>query len=117
MSDHLLNDEHQNVHRIGWLRAAVLGANDGIVSTASLLIGMTAASAGKPALLLKGIAALAAGAMSMAAGEYISVSSQRDTEKADLDKESKALPDDLEAERIELAKIYEARELIPDLSL
>lgn len=117
MSDHLLNDERHNVHRIGWLRAAVLGANDGIVSTASLLIGMTAASAGKPALLLTGIAALAAGAMSMAAGEYISVSSQRDTEKADLDKESKALRDNPEAERIELAQIYESRGLTPDLSL
>lgn len=113
MSTSIFDDEHHNVHRTGWLRAAVLGANDGIVSTASLLIGMTAASAGKPALLLTGVAALVAGAMSMAAGEYISVSSQRDREAADLKKEAIALREAREAEKIELAQIYEERGVWP----
>lgn len=113
-SSHPLDDHHHHhethlVHRIGWLRAAVLGANDGIVSTASLLVGVAAASAGKPSVVIAGCAALVAGAMSMAAGEYISVSSQSDTEKADLAKEAKALKDTPEAELHELAEIYEER--------
>lgn len=109
LDDHHHHHEHHLVHRIGWLRAAVLGANDGIVSTASLLVGIAAASAGKPALIMAGFAALVAGAMSMAAGEYISVSSQADTEKADLAKEAQALKDTPEAELYELAEIYENR--------
>lgn len=107
--DHHHHHEQHLVHRIGWLRAAVLGANDGIVSAASLLVGIAAASAGKPALIVAGFAALVAGAMSMAAGEYISVSSQADTEKADLAKEAQALKDTPEAELYELAHIYEHR--------
>lgn len=75
--------EHHLVHRIGWLRAAVLGANDGVVSTASLIVGVTAAGSGRPEVLIAGLAGLVAGAMSMAAGEYVSVSSQADTEAAD----------------------------------
>lgn len=109
LDDHHHHHEDHLVHRIGWLRAAVLGANDGIVSTASLLVGIAAASAGKPAVIVAGFAALVAGAMSMAAGEYISVSSQADTEKADLAKEAQALKDTPEAELFELAEIYENR--------
>ena len=85
-------------HRIGWLRAAVLGANDCIVSTASLIIGVAAAQAAQADILLAGVAGLVAGAMSMAAGEYVSVSSQSDTEKADLELEKKSLNDDFEFE-------------------
>jgi VIT1/CCC1 family predicted Fe2+/Mn2+ transporter len=96
-------------HRVGWLRAAVLGANDGIVSTASLIIGVAAASTAHEGVLLAGIAGLVAGAMSMAAGEYVSVSSQSDTETADLKIEKKSLADDYEFEKNELAKIYESR--------
>lgn len=105
---------HHEVHRsnrVGWLRAAVLGANDGIVSTASLIIGVAAASATQPSILLAGVAALVAGAMSMAAGEYVSVSSQADTENADLLLEKKSLEDNFEFEVDELAKIYESRGL------
>ena len=109
LEDHHHHHETHLVHRVGWLRAAVLGANDGIVSTASLLVGVAAASAGKPAIVMAGFAALVAGAMSMAAGEYISVSSQADTEKADLAKEAKALEDTPDAELYELAEIYENR--------
>lgn len=101
--------EHHYVHRIGWLRAAVLGANDGIVSTASLLVGVASASADRSAILIAGIAGLVAGAMSMAAGEYVSVSSQVDTERADLDKERQALEESPEAELEELAQIYVKR--------
>ena len=90
--------EHHRVHRIGWLRAAVLGANDGIVSTASLIIGVAAASATHESILLAGVAGLVAGAMSMAAGEYVSVSSQADTERADLELEKISLEDDFEHE-------------------
>ena len=86
-----LHVERHNVGRIGWLRAAVLGANDGIVSTASLIVGVAAAAADKPAILLAGFAGLAAGALSMAAGEYVSVSSQSDTEKADIARETAEL--------------------------
>jgi len=103
-------------HRVGWLRAAVLGANDGIVSTASLIIGVAAASAAHEDILLAGAAGLVAGAMSMAAGEYVSVSSQSDTENADLALEKKSLEQDVEFEKEELAKIYERRGLEPVLA-
>jgi VIT1/CCC1 family predicted Fe2+/Mn2+ transporter len=97
------------VARIGWLRAAVLGANDGIVSTASLILGVAASRADRPALLVAGMAGLVAGAMSMAAGEYVSVSSQADTESADLARERAELAADPDAEHRELAAIYMAR--------
>ena len=105
------HSEIHRSHRIGWLRAAVLGANDGIVSTASLIIGVAAASVAHEGILLAGAAGLVAGAMSMAAGEYVSVSSQSDTEKADLALEKKSLEQDVEFEKDELAKIYERRGL------
>lgn len=101
--------EHHFVHRIGWLRAAVLGANDGIVSTASLIVGVAAASADQQSVLIAGIAGLVAGAMSMAAGEYVSVSSQADTERADLHTERQALENAPEAELEELTHIYIGR--------
>lgn len=97
------------VSRIGWLRAAVLGANDGIISTASLILGVASAAASRSDVLLAGVAGLVAGAMSMAAGEYVSVSSQSDTEKADLARERKELRDDPEFEKEELAQIYAGR--------
>jgi VIT1/CCC1 family predicted Fe2+/Mn2+ transporter len=97
------------VERIGWLRAAVLGANDGIISTASLILGVAAAAAAKSDIMLAGVAGLVAGAMSMAAGEYVSVSSQSDTEQADLAKERRELAEDPEFEKEELAQIYVAR--------
>ena len=97
--------------RIGWLRAAVLGANDGIVSTSSLVIGVAAAGAGRGAVLTAGLAGLVAGAMSMATGEYVSVSSQSDTERSDLARETKELAEDAEAEHRELAAIYVGRGL------
>lgn len=103
-------------HRVGWLRAAVLGANDGIVSTASLIIGVAAASATQESILLAGVAGLVAGAMSMAAGEYVSVSSQADTEKADIALERRSLEKDFEFEKGELAQIYENRGLDPALA-
>lgn len=103
-------------HRVGWLRAAVLGANDGIVSTASLIIGVTMAGATSDNILLAGIAGLVAGAMSMAAGEYVSVCSQSDTEKADLALEAKSLEENPEFETEELAKIYESRGLEAELA-
>jgi len=109
------NQAHRS-HRVGWLRAAVLGANDGIVSTASLLIGVAAAHAARDDILLAGVAGLVAGAMSMAAGEYVSVSSQADTEKADLELEQKHLDDNLEYEQEELAEIYKGRGLDADLA-
>ncbi|MEQ8557984.1 MAG: VIT family protein [Henriciella sp.] len=108
------HEEHHMVHRIGWLRAAVLGANDGIVSTASLVVGFASASAGREDILLAGVAGLFAGAMSMAAGEYVSVSSQSDTERADLAKEAKALKTMPEEELEELANIYKARGVEPE---
>ncbi len=110
---------HPELHRtdrIGWLRAAVLGANDGIVSTASLMVGVAAASANSETLLLTGVAALVAGAMSMAAGEYVSVSSQADTETADLSRERAELAAQPEHELRELAGIYQARGLSPQLA-
>ena len=97
--------------RIGWLRAAVLGANDGIVSTASLVVGVAAADATHDQVMIAGIAGLAAGAMSMAAGEYVSVSSQADTERADLERERRELAQDVTFERAELAAIYVSRGL------
>jgi VIT1/CCC1 family predicted Fe2+/Mn2+ transporter len=103
-------------HRIGWLRAAVLGANDGIVSTASLIIGVAAAHTAHADVLLAGVAGLVAGAMSMAAGEYVSVSSQADTENADLVLEKRSLKEDLEFEQQELADIYVERGLDSDLA-
>jgi vacuolar iron transporter family protein len=101
--------ESHFVNRIGWLRAAVLGANDGILSTASLIVGVAAASATQNSILIAGIAGLVAGAMSMAAGEYVSVSSQSDTERADLARERNELSDNAELELDELAEIYVKR--------
>ena len=109
--------ESHLVSRIGWLRAAVLGANDGIVSTASLIIGVAAASAPTPDILIAGIAGLVAGAMSMAAGEYVSVSSQADTEQADLERERAELSAEPQMELRELANIYVSRGLSRDLAL
>lgn len=109
--------EQHRAHRVGWLRAAVLGANDGIVSTASLIIGVAAASTSHDNILLAGVAGLVAGAMSMAAGEYVSVSSQADTENADLALERESLELNFEGEMDELAKIYEDRGLEPILAM
>lgn len=108
--------ERHFAERIGWLRAAVLGANDGIVSTASLVVGVAAASAAREDVLIAGVAGLVAGAMSMAAGEYVSVSSQADTERADLAREAHELEDNVEYERRELAEIYIGRGLEPELA-
>jgi VIT1/CCC1 family predicted Fe2+/Mn2+ transporter len=108
--------ERHRTERIGWLRAAVLGANDGIVSTASLIVGVAAASAGHADILVTGVAALVAGAMSMAAGEYVSVYSQADTEQADLARERGELEKNPAAELQELATIYVARGLEADLA-
>jgi VIT1/CCC1 family predicted Fe2+/Mn2+ transporter len=108
--------EAHRSHRIGWLRASVLGANDGIVSTSSLIIGVAAANTAQNDIILAGLAGLVAGAMSMAAGEYVSVSSQSDTENADLELERKSLTENFESERDELAKIYESRGLTPELA-
>lgn len=110
-----LQEEHRS-HRAGWLRAAVLGANDGIVSTAGLVIGVAAASSTRGAVLTAGVAGLVAGAMSMAAGEYVSVSSQRDTEEADLKIEAEALAAHPQTELRELARIYESRGVEPGLA-
>lgn len=112
---HLHRETHL-VSRIGWLRAAVLGANDGIVSTASLIVGVAAAGSGRPEVLVAGLAGLVAGAMSMAAGEYVSVSSQSDTERADLAREQAELATQPEFERAELAQIYIDRGVSPDLA-
>lgn len=112
----MTHHEVHRAHRVGWLRAAVLGANDGIVSTASLIIGVAAASATQDSILIAGVAGLVAGAMSMAAGEYVSVSSQSDTEKADLELERQSLEQNFEAELVELAEIYEDRGLDPALA-
>jgi VIT1/CCC1 family predicted Fe2+/Mn2+ transporter len=104
-----VHKESHLVERIGWLRAAVLGANDGIISTASLILGVASAATSQSGVLLAGVAGLVAGAMSMAAGEYVSVSSQSDTEHADLAREARELVDDPEFEKEELAQIYVAR--------
>ena len=108
--------ESHRTSRIGWLRASVLGANDGIVSTASLVIGVAAAHVDRTQVMLSGVAGLAAGALSMAAGEYVSVSSQSDTEQADLEMERTELATDLEGETNELAAIYVRRGLEPGLA-
>ena len=108
--------EHHRTARIGWLRAAVLGANDGIVSTASLIVGVAASNAGRSEMLVAGVAGLVAGAMSMAAGEYVSVSSQADTERADVARERGELATQPGFERRELAAIYVARGLTPTLA-
>lgn len=111
-----LHSEAHVVDRIGWLRASILGANDGIVSTASLIAGVAAAGAAQHSILVTGIAGLVAGAMSMAAGEYVSVSSQGDAEKADIARERKELETQPESEREELIGIYEKRGLDRDLA-
>jgi VIT1/CCC1 family predicted Fe2+/Mn2+ transporter len=111
-----IHTEKHRVSRIGWLRAAVLGANDGIVSTASLIVGVAAASGTGSAVLVAGVAGLVAGAMSMAAGEYVSVSSQSDTEQADLARERAELTNQPAFERAELAEIYAKRGVEADLA-
>lgn len=108
--------ERHKSHNIGWLRASVLGANDGIVSTASLIVGVAASNAEQSTILIAGMAGLVAGAMSMAAGEYVSVSSQSDTENADLERERDELTDDIEGEKLELTNIYVRRGLKPELA-
>jgi len=108
--------EHHRTHRIGWLRAAVLGANDGIVSTASLIVGVAAANTGHNSVLVAGVAGMMAGAMAMAAGEYVSVSSQADSERADLDREREELATEPEHELAELAAIYVSRGLDAELA-
>lgn len=110
---------HREIHRtehIGWLRAAVLGANDGLISTSSLVVGVAAAQTGRDPVLLAALAGLVAGALSMAAGEYVSVSSQSDTERADLERERRELARAPDLERAELAGIYVARGLSPELA-
>lgn len=109
--------EKHYINRSGWIRAAILGANDGILSTASIIIGVAAASTTREPIILTGIAGIVAGALSMAAGEYVSVSSQSDIEKADIDREIRELEEMPEIELIELAKIYEQRGLSKELSL
>jgi VIT1/CCC1 family predicted Fe2+/Mn2+ transporter len=115
MARHTHRETHRT-ERIGWLRAAVLGANDGIVSTASLLVGVAAAQVDRAELVTVGMAGLVAGAMSMAAGEYVSVSSQSDTEAADLARERHELLTEPESEHLELAMIYQSRGLTPELA-
>lgn len=110
------HSEFHRSHRIGWLRAAVLGANDGIVSTASLVIGVAAAGASQQTILITGVAGLVSGAMSMAAGEYVSVSSQSDTEAADIARETEELATQPEHELEELTGIYTLRGLTPELA-
>lgn len=112
----LTHSEIHMVHRIGWLRAAVLGANDGIVSTASLVVGVAAAGSGRGAVLVAGLAGLVAGAMSMAAGEYVSVSSQADAENADIARETRELQEKPEGELEELTHIYMERGLDEELA-
>ncbi len=114
-----MSRSHRELHlieRVGWLRAAVLGANDGIVSTASLIVGVAAASQGRTEVLVAGVAGLVAGAMSMAAGEYVSVSSQADTERADVAREAQEIATQPESELAELAAIYAARGVEPALA-
>jgi VIT1/CCC1 family predicted Fe2+/Mn2+ transporter len=112
----MVNLETHKSHTIGWLRAAVLGANDGLISTSSLVVGVAAASAGREPVLISAIAGLVAGALSMAAGEYVSVSSQADTEQADLAKERRELAELPDLELEELTKIYEQRGLDRELA-
>jgi VIT1/CCC1 family predicted Fe2+/Mn2+ transporter len=112
-----MHRERHLISRIGWLRAAILGANDGILSTSSIILGVASAHASQSAVLLSGVAGLVAGAMSMAAGEYVSVSSQSDTEKADLARERAELESDPEGEALELTNIYVDRGLSPTLAI
>ena len=112
----MMHRERHRTHRTGWLRAAVLGANDGIVSTASLVLGVAATGAGSRAIVVAGVASLVAGAMSMAAGEYVSVSSQADTESADLAREKAELDENPTAEHAELTGIYVQRGLDQQLA-
>lgn len=112
----MIHIERHRTHRIGWLRAAVLGANDGIVSTASLVLGVAASGASAQNILIAGVAGLVAGAMSMAAGEYVSVSSQSDTERADLERERRELATDPEHEHAEMTAIYVDRGLDVELA-
>jgi len=116
MMRHGRHTEWHQVGRLGWLRAAVLGANDGIVSTASLIVGVAAAGGSAEAILIAGVASLVAGAMSMAAGEYVSVSTQSDTETADLARERRELAEEIESERDELTRIYMGRGLDAELA-
>ena len=111
-----MHRERHRSGRIGWMRAAVLGANDGLISTSSLIVGVASAEPNRTAVLLAAVAGLVAGALAMAGGEYVSVSSQADTERADLAKESAELATEPEAERAELAGIYKARGLSRDLA-
>jgi VIT1/CCC1 family predicted Fe2+/Mn2+ transporter len=113
----MLPPEPHRTERIGWLRAAVLGANDGIISTSSLMVGVAAAASGPRDIVVAGVAGLVAGALSMAAGEYVSVSSQADTERAELERERVELATDPAFELRELTDIYVARGLQPDLAL
>lgn len=115
LPDHLAKERHLG-HRAAWLRAAVLGANDGLISTASLVVGVAAADNARSPVLIAGIAGLTAGALSMAAGEYVSVSSQLDAERADIGREQRELEADPGAEVDELTAIYEARGLSSDLA-
>lgn len=112
-----MNPEAHRTQHIGWLRASVLGANDGIVSTSSLILGVAAANTSHESILLAGVAGLVAGAMSMAAGEYVSVSSQADTERADLNREKQELASNADFELEELAEIYVSRGLDPALAM
>lgn len=114
-NEHVAAERHLG-SRAAWLRAAVLGANDGLISTASLMVGVAAAASARSTILVAGIAGLTAGALSMAAGEYVSVSSQRDTEHADLERERTELADSPRAELAELRRIYEDRGLSPELA-
>lgn len=111
-----LHKENHLIERIGWLRAAVLGANDGLISTSSLIVGVATATTASHEVLVAGVAGLVAGAMSMAAGEYVSVSSQADTEEADMARERHELATQPEAELTELAAIYERRGVTPELA-
>jgi len=112
----MAHSEVHYVNRLGWLRAAVLGANDGLISTASLIVGVASAAGTRADVLTAAIAGWAAGAMSMAAGEFVSVASQADSETADLERERRSLQDTPGAEKVELAKIYEKRDLPPALA-
>ena len=113
----MIHEENHRLHRSGWLRAAVLGANDGLVSTASLIVGVAAAEVSQDNIILAGTAGLVAGAISMAAGEYVSVKSQEDTERADLEMERESLIHNRAEEQQELAEIYETRGLDPELAM
>ena len=115
LPDHLAAERHRG-GRAAWLRAAVLGANDGLISTAALMVGVAGAEGERSTILVAGIAGLTAGALSMAAGEYVSVSSQRDTERADLDREREELRDDPDLEVAELEQIYQRRGLSAELA-